>query len=467
MLKIGDFELNKNKENFLGRGSFSEVYKGIYIGINTKYIKYKDHVAIKIINTHKMNYKSLEIIEDEINIMNMIKYNPHPNIVECYDVIRKQNSIYIIMEFCDSGDLRTLLRKPIKELYTQFFFSQLVNGLKFLDKHNIVHRDIKPRNILLTNQRRVLKIADFGFAKRSNEASLYDTICGSPMYMAPEIMNKNKYNKQTDLWSIGIMLYEMLFGFHPYKSCKSYNEIKSKNNENVEIEIPPKNTKNKISNECKSLLTKLLQKDAKKRITWKDFFNHPWLNIYQYIIPKTGNKNEDYEKQIRSMSIGSLKNRTMPKTPDRFILSNKSSNQSTNQSTAKSNIKPAVKFNGKFEIIEDYCSDMSLYKNTNSINSSNNSNSSNNFNDTNNDTNNDANNEYNYEDSDMMFNMELDNEDNSKDCKDGKDNKDNSQNDCNDVYTTSIIDKSTILDSFDEYSKHYEIMDSKNSKFNL
>lgn len=165
------------------------------------------------------------------------------------------------MEYCDSGDLRTYLKKPIKEKWCQFFFCQLANGLKYLDKYNILHRDIKPKNILLTNKKKVLKIADFGFAKKqSKNIKLHETICGSPLYMAPEIMENNKYNNQTDLWSIGMILYEMLYGFHPYESCKNIRQLLSMIDHGI-IEIPPKNTQNKnISIECLDLLQKLLQK---------------------------------------------------------------------------------------------------------------------------------------------------------------------------------------------------------------
>lgn len=310
MHKIGSYEIYKNE--FLGKGSFSSVYKGRYIGSNRQKIKYGKDIAAKIINTSKMSSKTLKVMDDEIDIMNMIKENPHPNVVECFDVIRTGDKIYIFMELCDSGDLRTILRKPIKEKYTQFYFSQLANGLKYLDQHNIIHRDIKPRNILLTNQRRILKIADFGFAKQTKEISLYETICGSPMYMAPEILDKesDKYDGKTDLWSIGMILYEMLYGVHPYHGCKSIPELQEKNKSDIQIIIPPEDTSNtSVSDECLSLLQQLLQKSATNRITWSDFFNHPWLNLYQYIIPKTNKKNDDYEKQISSVSIGSLVNR--------------------------------------------------------------------------------------------------------------------------------------------------------------
>lgn len=207
------------------------------------------------------------------------------------------------MEYCESGDLRSILKKPIKEKYAQFYFCQLANGLKYLDKHSIIHRDMKPKNILLTANRKVLKICDFGFAKKDTtqyKPTLHDTICGSPLYMAPEIMNHKLYNNQTDLWSIGMILYEMLYGFHPFAQCKSLTELKDKLYTN-EIIIPPIGTKNKdVSKECIDLLTNLLQKRATTRITWKNFFDNPWVNAYNYTIPKS-----EYEKQLVSTSLGS------------------------------------------------------------------------------------------------------------------------------------------------------------------
>jgi len=302
------------RNKVLGRGAFSVVYLGRYIGENNTFLNKNTDVAIKIIKTTKMTDKAKKILADEISIMEMIKYNPHPNIVTCYDVIETDYETNIIMENCDSGDFRTILKKPIKEKYAQFYFSQLANGLKYLDTNKILHRDIKPKNILLTNNRRILKIADFGFAKKAEEQSLHDTICGSPMYMAPEIMYNTQYNNQTDLWSVGMILYEMLYGFHPYNSSKTIPELKKMMELKI-IEIPPVNTQNKdVSDSCLILLRKLLQKNATNRMTWEHFFNDSWINIYQYtnnvnvnnIDGKLKTKDNEYEKQLCSTSLGSI-----------------------------------------------------------------------------------------------------------------------------------------------------------------
>jgi serine/threonine-protein kinase ULK/ATG1 len=203
------------------------------------------------------------------------------------------------MEYCDSGDMRGILKKPIKEKYAQFYFSQLANGLRYLYNNNIVHRDIKPRNILLTSNRRVLKIADFGFARQvAQENHMYQTVCGSPLYMAPEIIKKSDYNNQTDLWSLGMILFEILYGFHPFHNCKSIPELKSVIS-NEEIIIPPVDTRNEVSEECLDFLRKLLQKDVLHRFTWEQFFDHPWVRSLE-------DDKKNYKNILCASSIGSI-----------------------------------------------------------------------------------------------------------------------------------------------------------------
>lgn len=309
MEKIGNYDLIRSSENELGRGSFSIVYLATYVGLDNKYIKNNTKVAIKVIKTNNLTKKATEILQDEVNIMELIKDNPHPNIVGCYDVIRKEKELYIILEYCDSGDLRGILKKPIKEKYAQFYFCQLANGLKYLDNQCIIHRDIKPKNILLTDKRRVLKIADFGFAKKHQEQSLHETICGSPLYMAPEIIDNKMYNNQTDLWSIGMILYEMLYGNHPFQNCRTIPELKDTVSKTI-IEIPPSDTKNKdVSKSCIQLLQKLLEKKVNDRISWFDFFENQWIKQYKCDeMMSQDNKNNEYEKQLQSASLGSFDN---------------------------------------------------------------------------------------------------------------------------------------------------------------
>lgn len=258
-MKIGEYDYSQE----IGNGTFSKVYRGVNR-------ETKKEVAIKIINYKGLSSSLRNKIDFEIELMLKIKQNPHPNIILCYDIIKEKNLAYIVMEYCDCRDLSHYIGKPIPEKQVKFFFKQLVSGLIYLDKLGIVHRDIKPNNILLTNDCKTLKIIDFGLSCQES-GEMLETVCGSPLYMAPEIIGKNKYDRKSDLWSVGLILYEMLFGKHPFRECRNVREIIEKL-ENGRIRY-----KKCISEECLDLLKTLLQKDPKKRITWVKFFAHPWV----------------------------------------------------------------------------------------------------------------------------------------------------------------------------------------------
>ena len=296
---INKYTIYKNK--LLGAGSFSKVYLGEIKSNNIK-------IAIKIINNS-------DLIKSELDILNIIKNNPHQNIISCIDIVTNINNTNIIFEYCDSGDLRELLKKPIKEDYVKFYFLQLASALKHLHILKIQHGDIKPRNILLTNKKKILKLADFGFSSINKPP---DILCGSPLYMAPEMLTNNSYNKQTDLWSIGIIMFEMLFSFHPFSKCANLDELKeaiSKTN----LIIPPINTKNtNISDECTDLLKMLLQKSCNKRITWDSFFDHIWLFGFEENNTSNIINSGTPDLHIRGSSIGHI---GLPPPP---VLNNKS-----------------------------------------------------------------------------------------------------------------------------------------------
>lgn len=278
---VGNYTIFYDK--LLGSGSYANVYLG-------KNIKTNQYVAVKIISN--IPTKLARIFEEEMKIMSIIKNDPHVNIVGCYDIINLKNIIYIILEYCDSGDLKQLIKNPIKEKYVHYYFKQLVNGLKYLHTKKILHRDIKPKNILLTNNKRVLKICDFGLAKNNEDNNLCKTVCGSPLYMAPEMIKNTNvlYTDQIDLWSTGLILYELLYGFHPFYHCKNINDLKACQ----EIDIPPKkNTNPDISYDCVLLLKKLLENDASNRLSWEMLFSDRWINSASVI---NTNNNSPIEK---------------------------------------------------------------------------------------------------------------------------------------------------------------------------
>ena len=121
METIGKGQYVIYKDKVLGKGSYSVVYLGKCL-IDSEYVKTGSDVAIKVIKTKGMTDKYRSILNGELDIMKMIKYDPHPNIVACYDIFESAEETHIIMENCDSGDLRSIIKKPIKEKYAQFYF---------------------------------------------------------------------------------------------------------------------------------------------------------------------------------------------------------------------------------------------------------------------------------------------------------------------------------------------------------
>tara|TARA_B110000208_G_scaffold66268_1_gene86012 strand:- start:2021 stop:3115 length:1095 start_codon:yes stop_codon:yes gene_type:complete len=255
----------------IGNGAFSIIYLGeIYLT--------RKKIAIKCVKLNKINSK---IVNREINIMKKLD---HINIIKLIDSFKIDNKVYIILEYCNFGDLYNIIqKKKFNEKKYQDIFRQIMSGIRYLQSKNINHRDLKPHNILLTNDYTV-KICDFGFA---SDNDLSTTICGSPLYMAPEILRYEKYTSKAELWSLGIILYQLIYKKTPFKNCKNINDLVNNIN-NFELNLKYKEY---LSKNIIDLLSRLLIVDYNKRITWNDFFNHEWFNINK-IIPNPKIKNK-------------------------------------------------------------------------------------------------------------------------------------------------------------------------------
>ncbi|KAA8912823.1 hypothetical protein TRICI_003366 [Trichomonascus ciferrii] len=294
----------------IGRGSFASVYKGEY-GDDRR------AVAVKSVLRAKLNKKLLENLETEIAIMK--EMSKHPHIVSLIDYQQTNTHFHLVMEYCALGDLSYFIRKRdqissslplvaslferypsqgqgggLNEQLARHFLKQLASALSFLRSKNLVHRDIKPQNLLLCPpatshdeavelgyteglwELPVLKLADFGFARILPSTSLAETLCGSPLYMAPEILRYEKYGAKADLWSVGAVLYEMVVGKPPFKAANHMELLKRIEKTNDRIKIP-EHVVNHTSAEIRRLIKGLLKKSPTERMSFNEFFGDPVL----------------------------------------------------------------------------------------------------------------------------------------------------------------------------------------------
>ncbi|KAL8721276.1 MAG: hypothetical protein Q9225_002018 [Loekoesia sp. 1 TL-2023] len=296
----------------IGKGSFATVYKATYS-------KKPGFVAIKSVDMHKLNKKLKENLYSEIHILKRLH---HPHIVALIDCQETAAHIHLVMEFCQLGDLSYFIKKRdtlsrheatadmirkypnppaggLNEVVVRHFLKQLASALEFLREGNFIHRDVKPQNLLLdpsplfyakakpetvpyaahekslipvtgVESLPTLKIADFGFARSLPSTSLAETLCGSPLYMAPEILRYEKYDAKADLWSVGTVLYEMMVGKPPFRASNHVELLRKIERGEDRIKFPEETT---LSDSMKRLIRRLLRRNPVERISFSDFFN--------------------------------------------------------------------------------------------------------------------------------------------------------------------------------------------------
>ena len=198
----------------------------------------------------------------------------HENIVKLYDIKQTENNYYLVMEYCSGGDLDRLRGKQLDEEKVQRIVYQISAALKVLCSKHIMHRDLKLSNLLFSSDKSdaLVKLADFGFARELKRNELADTYCGTPLYMAPEILMKKKYTLKADLWSIGVITYLFLTGRFPFEATSPQKLILTFNH--GVVKFPPEVS---ISECCYDFLKKLLQIAPKQRMEWEEYFGHHFV----------------------------------------------------------------------------------------------------------------------------------------------------------------------------------------------
>ncbi|KAK6228315.1 HEAT repeat - like 1 [Theobroma cacao] len=245
----------------VGEGSFGKVYKG-----RRKYTG--QTVAMKFIMKHGKTEKDIHNLRQEIEILRKLK---HENIIEMIDSFESQQEFCVVTEFAQ-GDLFQILEddKCLPEEQVQAIAKQLVRALHYLHSNRIIHRDMKPQNILI-GAGSVVKLCDFGFARAmSTNTVVLRSIKGTPLYMAPELVREQPYNHTVDLWSLGVILYELFVGQPPFYTNSVYALIRH-------IVKDPVIYPDDMSASFKSFLKGLLNKVPQNRLTWPALLEHPFV----------------------------------------------------------------------------------------------------------------------------------------------------------------------------------------------
>jgi len=257
----------------LGSGNFAAVKLAIHKETGKRY-------ALKMIDKRKylkfgMNRKGT--LMDEVDILKRIS---HPNIISIEEVFDSEQMLCIVLELVTGGELFDHIIECgyFDEMKARKLFLQITEAIHYLHQNGIAHRDLKPENILFTDSlRETLKLGDFGLSRMLREGSLMQTMCGTPQYLAPEVLLNNEqqgYSKKVDLWSLGTILYIMLSGSPPFEEGKGASLFLHPDTFKINFSDPIWSS---VSMEAKDLIERMLCIDPELRYDASQVLQHPWI----------------------------------------------------------------------------------------------------------------------------------------------------------------------------------------------
>lgn len=297
----GLYDLDKT----LGRGHFAVVKLARHVFTGEK-------VAVKVIDKTKLDTLATGHLFQEVRCMKLVQ---HPNIVRLYEVIDTQTKLYLILELGDGGDMFDYIMKHeegLSEDLAKKYFAQIVHAISYCHKLHVVHRDLKPENVVFFEKQGLVKLTDFGFSNKFQPGKKLTTSCGSLAYSAPEILLGDEYDAPAvDIWSLGVILFMLVCGQPPFQEANDSETLTMIMD--CKYTVPPH-----VSKECKDLITRMLQRDPKRRASLEEIENHAWLQgvdpspATKYNIPLVSYKNlseEEHNSIIQRMVLGDIADR--------------------------------------------------------------------------------------------------------------------------------------------------------------
>ncbi|KAG8507228.1 Serine/threonine-protein kinase 33 [Galemys pyrenaicus] len=260
----------------LGQGSFGMVIEATDKETETKW-------AVKKVNKEKAGRSAVKLLEREVSILKCVK---HEHIIHLEQVFETPKKMYLVMELCEDGELKEILDQKghFSENETRWIIQSLASAIAYLHNNDIVHRDLKLENILVkssfidaNNEMNLnIKVTDFGLAvkKHGRSEAMLQTTCGTPIYMAPEVISAHDYSQQCDVWSIGVIMYILMCGEPPFLASSEEKLFELIRKGELHFEHPIWDS---VSDSAKSVLKQLLKVDPAHRLTAKELLDNQWL----------------------------------------------------------------------------------------------------------------------------------------------------------------------------------------------